>query len=155
ANEFNGGSIAIFRLAPQDYHRFHSPITCMVGSSKHINGTYFTVNPMAVNEELDVFTENARSVLLLHPLNSGASKVVFVAVGALLVGSIKFTVKEGNQISKGDELGYFAYGGSTIICLWKKGEIKFDNDLVSNSKQTLETLVKVGMQIGVRTSNSP
>ncbi|KAF0389945.1 hypothetical protein F8M41_010864 [Gigaspora margarita] len=152
ALEFDGGSIAIFRLAPQDYHRFHSPITCMVGSAKHINGAYFTVNPMAINENLDVFTENVRSTLLLHPKDPDASKVAFVAVGALLVGSIKFTVKEGNRISKGDELGYFAYGGSTIICLWRKGEIKFDEDLVSNSKSTLETLVKAGMRIGAKPS---
>ncbi|CAG8762371.1 30727_t:CDS:2, partial [Gigaspora margarita] len=152
ALEFDGGSIAIFRLAPQDYHRFHSPITCMVGSAKHINGAYFTVNPMAINENLDVFTENVRSTILLHPKDPDASKVAFVAVGALLVGSIKFTVKEGNRISKGDELGYFAYGGSTIICLWRKGEIKFDEDLVSNSKSTLETLVKAGMRIGAKPS---
>ncbi|CAG8470900.1 12620_t:CDS:2 [Racocetra fulgida] len=148
-------SIAIFRLAPQDYHRFHSPVTGVVGSSKYVNGTYYTVNPMAVNEDLNVFTENVRSMLLLHPSMPGASKVVFIAIGALLVGSIKYTLKEGDQVFKGDELGYFAYGGSTIICLWPKGEIKFDNDLVSNSMASIETLVKVGMRIGVRASVPP
>ncbi|CAG8568466.1 11126_t:CDS:2, partial [Racocetra persica] len=185
AKEFDEGSIAIFRLAPQDYHRFHSPVTGVVGASKYINGTYFTgmnsyssiaymklniindvinliilnlsikVNPMAVNEELNVFTENVRSTLLIHPSMPGASKVVFIAIGALLVGSIKYTVKEGDQVFKGDELGHFAYGGSTIICLWPKGEIKFDNDLVSNSMASIETLVKVGMRLGVRASVPP
>ncbi|CAG8463076.1 2119_t:CDS:2 [Scutellospora calospora] len=154
AKEFDGGSIAIFRLAPQDYHRFHSPVNSVVGSSKYINGTYFTVNPMAINEELDVFTENVRSVIQLHPSTPGASKVLFVAIGALLVGSIKFTVKEKDKVNKGDELGHFAYGGSTIICLWPKGVIKFDDDLVSNSKTSIETLVKVGMRIGIRTSKA-
>ncbi|RIB03768.1 hypothetical protein C2G38_2224104 [Gigaspora rosea] len=95
---------------------------------------------MAINEDLDEFTENVRSTILLHPKDPDASKVAFVAVDALLVGSIKFTVKEGNRISKGDELGYFAYGGSTIICLWLKGEIKFDDDL------------KAGMRIGAKPS---
>ncbi|CAG8443664.1 13311_t:CDS:10 [Acaulospora colombiana] len=142
AREFDEGSIAIFRLAPQDYHRFHSPITGVVGSVKFVSGTYFTVNPMAINEELDVFTENVRSVVALHPSAPGASKVVFVSIGALLVGSIRYTVKEGDKVSKGDELGYFAYGGSTIICLWQKGKVKFDDDLASNSLQSLETLVR-------------
>jgi phosphatidylserine decarboxylase len=44
------GSIAIFRLAPQDYHRFHSPVDCVVGKSKDIVGNLYTVNPMAVRE---------------------------------------------------------------------------------------------------------
>ncbi|CAG8474667.1 12339_t:CDS:2 [Acaulospora morrowiae] len=149
AKEFNEGSIAIFRLAPQDYHRFHSPVTGVVGSSSFVNGTYFTVNPMAINEDLDVFTENVRSVMILHSSAPGSSKIAFVSIGALLVGSVRYTSKEGDKVIKGDELGYFAYGGSTIICLWQKGRVKFDEDLTSNSSQCLETLVKVGMRIGV------
>jgi phosphatidylserine decarboxylase len=42
--------IGIFRLAPQDYHRFHSPVNAIVGKTKDITGNLYTVNPMAVKE---------------------------------------------------------------------------------------------------------
>ena len=106
---------------------------------------------MAINEELDVLTENARSLILLEPTTSTASKtkLAFIAVGALLVGSIRYSVNENVEVNKGDELGHFAYGGSTVIVLWeKKAQIKFDEDLIRNSIDKLETLVKVGMRIG-------
>lgn len=56
--------------------------------------------------------------------------------------SKKFTEHLFNGI-RGDELGYFAFGGSTVIVLFKKDTIKFDNDLVVNSKKPIETLVHV------------
>src|SRR5437016_5576337 len=106
---------------------------------------------MAINEDLDVLTENVRSLILLELTTSTASKtkLAFIPVGALLVGSIRYSINENDEVGKGDELGYFAYGGSTIIILWeKKVQIKFDEDLIKNSTNKLETLVKVGMRIG-------
>ncbi|KAF7308526.1 hypothetical protein HMN09_00701700 [Mycena chlorophos] len=147
---FDGASLAIFRLAPSDYHRFHCPIDGTVGTITHIPGQYYTVNPQAVNEPgFDVFTANTRSVLYLKHTATGLP-VAFVAIGALLVGSIGWTNggEEGKTVKKGDELGYFAYGGSTVIALFPKGVIQFDEDLVSNSMVPVETLVKVGNSIG-------
>ncbi|KAG0284443.1 phosphatidylserine decarboxylase [Linnemannia gamsii] len=152
ASEFDQGSMAIFRLAPQDYHRFHSPVKgTVVGygdkveegeASKRIGGTYFTVNPMAVNENLDVFTENVRVVSVLD-LDQGGEGVI---------GSIDMTGGKvpGTKLEKGDELGYFAYGGSTCILLFKKNAVQFDQDLTESSKKGVETLVRVGEQIGRR-----
>ena len=71
--------------------------------------------------------------------------IAFVAIGALLVGSIKFTVEEGQQVKRGEELGYFAYGGSTVVAVYPKGLVKFDEDLTANSRKKLETLMKVGL----------
>ncbi|CAG8463892.1 2633_t:CDS:10 [Ambispora gerdemannii] len=152
AEKFDGGSIGIFRLAPQDYHRFHSPINAIIGAETYIPGTYYTVNPMAINRNINVFTENVRSVLILKPEPSASStsskqgekEVAFISIGALLVGSIRYTVHENQKVLKGDELGYFAYGGSTVVVLWQKNEIIFDSDLITNSKNQLETLAKVG-----------
>lgn len=91
AAEFEGGSIGIFRLAPQDYHRFHSPVHGAIAKTPvKIDGTYFTVNPMAVNEDLDVFTENVRKVSVINLEQSGEKKneafdkCVFISIGALL-----------------------------------------------------------------------
>ena len=84
------------------------------------------VNPQAVNEkDFDVFTRNTRSVLYITHTKTGLP-VAFVAVGALLVGSIKFTngANKGSKIKRGEELGYFAYGGSTVVCVFPKGVIR-------------------------------
>jgi len=104
AEEFDGGSIAVFRLAPDDYHRFHSPIKGTIGKHmKQINGTYYTVNPIAIKERLDVLTRNQRTVITIE--SDCFERVAFVAIGALLVGSVNFTVKPNQSIEKGDELG--------------------------------------------------
>jgi phosphatidylserine decarboxylase len=142
---FDGASVAVFRLAPADYHRFHSPIDGTVADTDivHIPGQYYTVNPQAVNEPgFDVFTANTRSVLYLTHAATGLP-VAFVAIGALLVGSIGWTNggEKGKAIKKGDELGYelvsilaicvtdicfryFAYGGSTVVAVFPKGVIE-------------------------------
>jgi phosphatidylserine decarboxylase len=44
AERYNGGALAIFRLAPQDYHRFHSPVEGRIGEMTYIAGEYYTVN---------------------------------------------------------------------------------------------------------------
>ena len=71
-----------------------------------------------------------------------------VCVGAMMVGSILTTVEEGDEVKRGQEFGYFAFGGSTIVCLFEKGVVEWDEDLLINGRASLETLVRVGMGIG-------
>ncbi|EPS95765.1 hypothetical protein FOMPIDRAFT_140862 [Fomitopsis schrenkii] len=156
ARAFAGASVASFRLAPADYHRFHSPLDGTVGETTDIPGQYYTVNPQAVNEPgFDVFTANKRSVLYLTHGASGR-QVAFVAIGAMLVGSIKWTggARKGAEVRRGEELGYFAYGGSTVVCLFPAGLVTFDEDLVRHSQGTpvthgepVETYMKVGWSV--------
>jgi len=68
----------------------------------------------------------------------------------MMVGSIQTTVEEGQEIKRGDEFGYFAFGGSTIVVLFERGTVQWDEDLLINGKASLETLVRVGMGIGKR-----
>jgi len=75
-------------------------------------------------------------------------QVAFVAIGALLVGSIKWTKAKDDTVKRGEELGYFAYGGSTVVAIFPKDTIQFDEDLIKNSKEPVETLMKVGYSIG-------
>jgi phosphatidylserine decarboxylase len=155
AAQFDGGSIAIARLAPQDYHRWHSPVSGTVRGIKDIPGAYYTVNPQAINESgvVDVFCENKRSIMTLERTGTG-SPVAIVAVGAMLVGSIKYVGgvdKVGVQVRRGQCLGAFYYGGSTVIVLFPKGECVFDEDLVRNScEANCETLMRVGWRIGAK-----
>ncbi|KAK3719621.1 hypothetical protein LTR37_004158 [Vermiconidia calcicola] len=137
ADSFKGGPILIHRLAPQ--------------SITEIPGTYYTVNPQAINEEgtLDVFCENRRSVMIVQ--RRSGSIVALIVIGAMLVGSIKYNpeIKEGVEIRRGQCLGAFYYGGSTIISLHGENEMKLDDDLVKNStQQKCETYVKVGWRVG-------
>ena len=158
ASDFNNGSIVIARLAPQDYHRWHSPVSGTIESVTEIPGAYYTVNPQAINEEgtLDVFCENRRSVMFVRRKETG-TKVAIIAVGAMLVGSIRYNpgIEVGREIRRGECLGAFQYGGSTVINLYQEGDVQLDDDLVNNStKDVCETLVRVGWRVGA-SSGSP
>ena len=75
-------------------------------------------------------------------------QVAIVIIGAMLVGSIHLSTQRQMSIRRMDELGYFAFGGSTLVCLFRPGAIEFDRDLLDNSARQLETLVRVGNSIG-------
>lgn len=143
---YRGGSIVICRLAPQDYHRFHSPAAGRVVGVKYCHGEYYTVNPVAVREELDVLTENKRVLFYIDTEYFG--QIAYVAVGATLVGSIRMTVDEGSVLNAMDEVGYFAFGGSTIVLLFRSNTVVLDRDLLTSSEEGIETLVQVGMSLG-------
>lgn len=125
--------------------------------------------PQAIRSALDVYGENARKVVAIESPQFG--RVMTVCVGAMMVGSIRTTVQEGQAVVRGEELGYFAFGGylsviltrfplieiadalcyaggSTIVLLFEKGVVDWDEDLVVNGRAALETLVRVGMGIG-------
>lgn len=139
AKRYKNGGLAVFRLAPQDYHRFHIPVDGVMGTPKTIEGEYYTVNPMAIRSALDVYGENVR---VLVPIDSVAhGRVMVICVGAMMVGSTVITRKPGEKVARGEELGYFKFGGSTLLVLFEEGVISFDSDLVENSKGPLETLV--------------
>ncbi|KAL7651980.1 phosphatidylserine decarboxylase, variant 3 [Aspergillus niger] len=143
---FKNGALGIFRLAPQDYHRFHIPVDGVLGEPKTIEGEYYTVNPMAIRSALDVYGENVR---VLVPIDSVAhGRVMVVCVGAMMVGSTVITRQAGEKVSRAEELGYFKFGGSTLLLLFEEGAVNFDSDLVDNSKGPLETLIRVGMSVG-------
>ncbi|KAL7746515.1 phosphatidylserine decarboxylase [Sorochytrium milnesiophthora] len=146
AEYYKGGSLFIFRLAPQDYHRFHIPVDGVIGKTKNINGTYFTVNPIAIRTSVDVYLENVRAVTYIDSDCFG--RVAYVSIGAMMVGSINLTTQEGQRVARLDEQGYFAFGGSTIVVLFPPGALQVDHDLLDNSSKQTETLVRVGMHIG-------
>lgn len=139
AKRYNGGSMGIFRLAPQDYHRFHIPVDGVLGTPKAIEGEYYTVNPMAIRSALDVYGENVRVVIPIDSVAHG--RVMFVCIGAMMVGSTVITRKAGEKVKRAEELGYFKFGGSTILLFFEPGQMVYDDDLVENSNGALETLV--------------
>ncbi|KIW72518.1 phosphatidylserine decarboxylase [Phialophora macrospora] len=146
AKRFKGGSMGIFRLAPQDYHRFHVPVDGVLGTPKAIEGEYYTVNPMAIRSALDVYGDNVRVLVPIDSVTHG--RVMYVCIGAMMVGSTVITRKPGERVRRAEELGYFKFGGSTILLFFEPGKMVYDEDLVANSTGALETLIRVGMSIG-------
>lgn len=143
-------SVMISRLAPHDYHHWHMPVDAKFVASYQVAGALYSVTPAAINSSLNVLGENQRTVYVFESLQFGT--VVMVAVGAALVGCIESVSKPGETLRKGDEHGYFKFGGSTVITMFEKGKIEFDNDLLSNSNRPIETLIKMGQSIGKFTS---
>lgn len=141
AKRYKGGSMGIFRLAPQDYHRFHIPVDGVLGTPKVIDGEYYTVNPMAIRSALDVYGENIRVVVPIDSVAHG--RVMFVCIGAMMVGSTVITRKAGETVKRAEELGYFKFGGSTVLLFFEPGKMVYDDDLVENSLGALETLVSI------------
>lgn len=139
AKRYINGSLGIFRLAPQDYHRFHIPVDGIMDKPKLIEGEYYTVNPMAIRSALDVYSENVRVVVPIDSVSHG--RVMVVCIGAMMVGSTVITRNAGEEVRRAEELGYFKFGGSTILCLFEPGAMRFDDDLIDNSNGALETLV--------------
>ncbi len=148
SRKYDDGSLVILRLAPNDYHRYHFPIGGKVDGTTLINGVYYSVSPLALYENFTkVFCKNKRTLTSLSTEICG--DVLLIPVGATMVGSINNTFKENSQVHKGDEMGYFSFGGSTIVLLFEKGKIEFSQDLVQNTNEGYETFVKMGETIGL------
>lgn len=147
AAALEGGPILVCRLAPQDYHRFHAPLAGVVEALTEIDGSLYTVNPLAVRSARpDIFTGNKRVVAPFRTAAGGL--LAFVAVGATAVGSINFTARVGDAVEKGGELGFFSFGGSTVLVVFPRGaNVSVDADILSNSRAPLETIVKQGEAI--------
>lgn len=144
SEQFLGGALAIVRLCPADYHRYHFPAGGQILSSQDIPGALHSVNPIALGAGPDVFGENKRCNTLIK--NEKVGTYCFSEVGAFGVGSIINTTSTGG-VSKMQEKGYFKFGGSTVVVVFQPGQISFSEDLVANSAQGRETLVKVGQPL--------
>ena len=150
SDRYVNGALAIVRLCPADYHRYHFPSSGKIKDSKHINGALHSVNPIALGSGPDVFGENKRSYTLIETEKAGV--ICFVEVGAFGVGSIVDTYSS-QLVEKMDEKGYFKFGGSTIVLVFEKDKIEFSQDLIENSAAGKETLVKVGQTLATISVN--
>lgn len=143
AKAFEGGICLIFRLTVTDYHRYIFFDSGTAEKEVFIKGKLHTVQHAAL-EKRKVFAENCREYTLLHTDNFGDA--LQMEVGAMLVGRIVNNGKK--RFERGDEKGWFEFGGSTIILMLKKGVAEIDEEILENTKQGYETVVKCGENIG-------
>lgn len=145
-NKYQGGKALVFRLTVDDYHRYVYIDDGYKSHNRSIPGVYHTVNPIA-NDVYPIYKENHREYTMLRTDNFG--DVIQLEVGALMVGKIT-NLHEKAKISRGQEKGYFEFGGSTIVVLIEKDKVVIDKDITDNTKAGIETRVLCGEKIGIR-----
>ena len=145
ASEFEGGYALVFRLCVDHYHRYVYFDGGFCHKNRRIDGFYHTVRPAALTS-VPVFTENTREYTLLETDNFG--RAVQMEVGAMLVGRIVNRRKESGKVTRGEEKGYFAYGGSTIIVLLTADQVTLRQDILKTLNQNTEIPVVMGETIG-------
>ncbi len=146
ATKYRDGSMVMARLCPSDYHRFHFPCDCVPDSTHLINGWLHSVNPIAVKKNMRILTQNKRTLCELHTSLFGP--VLYIEVGAMNVGSIQETYLPHQSHKKGDEKGFFEFGGSALILLFLRDTILFDPDLIEATEEGYEIRCLFGQPMG-------
>ena len=143
---FHEGDFAIFRLTPEKYHYNHTPVAGEVVDIYEIPGGYHSCNPGAVVTVVTPFSKNKRVVTVIDtdiPGGSGAGLVAMIEIVALMIGDIvqvysrdryenPCAVTAGMFLDKGQPKSLYRPGSSTDVLLFRKGRIKFAEDLVQN-----------------------
>jgi phosphatidylserine decarboxylase len=142
AERFAQGSMLISRLCPVDYHRFHFPFGGTPSAAKVVNGPFYSVSPIALRRRPSILWENQREITTLRTDTLG--DVLLLEIGATCVGSIVQSFTPGRSVAKGDEKGYFRFGGSCCITIFEPGRIRFSDDLVQHSAAGREVYAKMG-----------
>lgn len=153
AQEFADGEFATLYLSPRDYHRVHMPCDGTLRQMIYVPGDLFSVNPLTADNVPNLFARNERVVCIF---DTEFGPMAQVLVGATIVGSIEqvwagtVTPPRGNTVykwdypaegnkavilKKGEEMGRFKLG-STVINLFAKGAIQFD-DTMQNGQATI------------------
>ena len=144
AAEYYGGQLLIFRLGVDDYHRYCFAAGGRKSESVSIPGVLHSVCP-GVYDHCRVYKENAREYCVVQTEHFG--DMLVMEVGALMVGKI-VNHHVGEWAERGTEKGYFQFGGSTVILALKEGVAEIDADILANSRNNSETIVKYGESIG-------
>ncbi|WP_027633031.1 phosphatidylserine decarboxylase [Clostridium hydrogeniformans] len=148
AKQYENGTCMVVRLCPTDYHRLHFIDDGVCSESREINGHYYSVNPIALEKVPKLFCQNKREWSILHSNNF--DDVIVMEVGATCVGTIIQTYTPNSQVTKGDEKGYFKFGGSTTILFFKENTLKLDDDILEQARLGFETHILMGERIGVK-----
>lgn len=147
---FQDGPLLLARLCPVDYHRFHYPDEGVVLDNYRVNGLLHSVNPLALKAKPDILITNERHVTILETKNFG--KLAYIEVGAICVGKIvqSKSLMKGQSFKRGEEKGYFLFGGSTVIVIGEKGKWTPSEDILNYTAKEIETYLHLGMTVAKR-----
>jgi phosphatidylserine decarboxylase len=132
AAKFAGGTVYQAFLSAYNYHRWHAPVDGVIADAHLVPGTYYSdatsahLDPAGPNNSQGYITAvAARAVITIDTGAPGLGLVACVFVGMAEISSCIIEVKHGQTVKKGDELGYFQYGGSTH-CLIFQPQVQLD-----------------------------
>ncbi|KAI4911872.1 hypothetical protein J4E90_006689 [Alternaria incomplexa] len=134
---FIGGTIYQAFLSALSYHRWHAPVSGKVVKSYVVEGTYFSeplfegLGDPSAGGDIDEGGEKTgqgyltatatRAIIFFEADNKDLGLVCFMGIGMTEVSTCETTIKEGQHVKKGDEIGMFHYGGSTHCVIFGKG----------------------------------
>ncbi|MEM9026556.1 MAG: phosphatidylserine decarboxylase, partial [Verrucomicrobiota bacterium] len=144
-NTWRGGAGIISRLCPVDYHRFHAPVSGRVSAIIDLEGPLFSVSPIALRRNIDYLLTNKRKLVVIESPQVG--RVGFIPVGATCVGSIVLSEEVGREVEKGQELGYFRFGGSCVITLFERGQICLGGKFIEAQEREMELYERMGRSL--------
>ena len=147
---FQDGPLLLARLCPVDYHRYHYPDDGVVLDDYRVSGLLHSVNPLALKAKPDILITNERHVTIIETKNFG--KLAYIEVGAICVGKIVQSkpLTKGSVFKRGDEKGYFLFGGSTVIVIGEKGKWSPSEDILNYTEKGIETYLHLGMTVAKR-----
>ncbi|KAF8600306.1 phosphatidylserine decarboxylase-like protein [Ceratobasidium sp. AG-I] len=150
--QFAGGTVYQAFLGALDYHRWHSPVDGTILKIVKIPGTYYSQSPLmgfngpngpdhsaSSGSQAFITAVATRSLVFIQANNPLISLMCFMAVGMAEVSTCEATVKAGDVVKKGDQLGMFHFGGSTH-CLIFRPQTK----LIFDPRYPIGTLVPLG-----------
>ncbi len=147
AAKYARGCAILSRLCPTDYHRFHFPAGGECGATRLINGSLYSVNPIALSRRIGYILENKRQVTPVILPERG--EYLFLEIGATNVGSIVSTASSGSVVGKGDEKGFFRFGGSMVMTLFPRDTFEPAQDLEAQSSCGVELYARMGDRMGM------
>ena len=146
AAPFEHGTLIISRLCPVDYHRFHYPSAGEASAPVLINGGLSSVNPIALRRDLSIFWQNKRNLSYIE--TDGFGRIASFEVGATCVGSMTYGQSLPGFVEKGDEKGFFSFGGSSVLTLFEPEKILLSEDLLEHSASNRELYARMGEPMG-------
>lgn len=136
SDRFVGGTVYQGYLSSLAYHRWHAPVSGVVRRATVVDGTYFSLPDfetiLATNDtklpdfRIDFVTGYlsslaTRGIVIIEADNKEIGLVAFIAIGMDEVSTCQVTVKEGQHVQKGDDMGMFHFGGSSHCLLFQNG----------------------------------
>src|SRR5689334_18877394 len=147
AAHYHRGAVVLSRLCPVDYHRFHFPVAGQASTARQLNGLLYSVNPIALRQNLGYLWANRR--VLTTIATEALGRVLMLEIGATNVGSVVQTYRPASPVAKGGEKGFFRFGGSSTLLLFEPGRVRLSDDLVEQSRQHCELYARMGDRLGM------
>ena len=162
-SRFIGGDVFQSFLSGADYHRWHAPIAGTVVETQLVDGLMFSeLHSQGFDDSAGTMSQiyeanvNTRALIFIESEDPTIGLVCVVPIGITEISSVTIDVKVGDRVNKGQELGCFSYGGSSMCLVFQKGAINSftiaDCNVVANgedSEPRIEAKIKVNAQVAV------